>query len=340
MRRLIAILVVALLAAPGLWWRSPPPPPPAIDRPVPAREWDLVLEPLALAGRSAGQADVVEAWALRSGYPGFGGYSSLARLGDGRLLAASDTGRMLAFAPPGAPPGPARMGPFAGRWEPNKFLVDIEAVTRDPVSGRIWVAYEGSNAIERFEPGLTDGKRLRPIAMHGWPGNSGPETLLRLADGRFLAISEGRAGWRGAAHPALLFPSDPVEGAEPIGFAFDAPDGFRPVDAAQLPDGRVLVLLRRFDWLPPGFKTRVLVADPAEIREGGTWHGQPIAAIQAPSPAENYEGLAVEPDTGGAVRLWLISDDNRSVFQRTQLLALRWHPDNKKARGNPARPAN
>ena len=336
MRRLIAILLVAMLAAPGLWWRAAPPP--AIDRPVPARDWDLTLQPLALSERSAGEAEIVGAWTLRSAYPGFGGYSALTRLGDGRLFAASDTGRMLAFAPPGAPPGLARMGFFAGRWEPNKFVVDIEAITRDPQSGRLWVAYEGSNAIERFEPGFTGAKRIRPMTMHGWSGNSGPETLLRLADGRFLALSEGRASWSGGAHPALLFPSDPVEGAEPVRFAFASPDGFRPVDAAQLPDGRVLVLLRRFDWLPPGFKTRVLVADPAEIREGATWRGEQIAAIEAPLPAENYEGLAIAPEADGAVRLWLISDDNRSLFQRTQLLALRWHPDRKKARGNPARP--
>lgn len=335
MRRLIAIFLVALLAAPGTWLRSPPPP--AVERPSPGG-WDLVLEPLRIANPEVGEARIVGAWVLDSAYPGFGGYSALVSLGGGRLFAASDTGRMLAFAPPGSAPTAPEMERFADRWQPNKFLVDIEGMTREPDSGRIWIAYEGSNAIERFERDFTGAKRIRPAAMREWPGNTGPETLLRLADGRFLVISESRGGWFGGAHPALLFPSDPVEGAEPIRFAFDSSDGFRPVDAAELPDGRVALLLRRFDWLPPGFKTRVIVADPAKIREGAGWTGRSIAEISAGGPVENYEGIAAEPLADGAVRLWLISDDNRSVFQRSQLLELRWDPQREGPRGQPARP--
>lgn len=319
----MAILALAALAAPGLWWRTPPPP--AIERPAPGG-WDLMLQAMSVTSREMGEARVAGAWVMDSDYPGFGGYSALVRLDDGRLFAASDTGRMVVFAPPGAGPAPAQMGWFAGRREPTKFAVDIEAMTRDPTSGRVWLAYEGRNAIERYEPGLRSPRRVQPAAMRGWPSNTGPETLVRLADGRFLVLSESHGGWFGTGHAGLLFPSDPIEGGEPVRFVMKTPRGLRPVDAAQLPDGRIAVLLRRVQWLPPDFVTRVVVADPAKIREGGTWTGREIAAISSPGPSENYEGLAVEPLPGGAVRLWLISDDNRSAIQRTQLLALDWRP--------------
>lgn len=284
------------------------------------------MQPLRVARPEAGEARIAGAWVLESDYPGFGGYSALVTLADGRLFAASDTGRMLVFAPPGAGPAPARMGWFAGRRQPDKFAVDIEAMTRDPATDRVWLAYEGRNAVERYEAGLAAPRRVQPETMRDWPSNTGPETLARLADGRFLVLSESRGGWFGRGHAGLLFPGDPVEGGNPIRFLMKTPRGMRPVDAAQLPDGRIAVLLRRLDWLPPEFVTRVVVADPAEIREGGTWTGREIAAVVSPGPSENYEGLAVEPQRDGAVRLWLISDNNRSVIQRTQLLALDWRP--------------
>jgi hypothetical protein len=331
LRPIVAILLVALLAAPGTWVREPPPGPPDYRQ-------RMSLTPLPLPVRRAGALEVIGAWLLRSRHPGFGSFSAMVPLGDGRLLAASDTGHMAAFAEPGRPAAPPQLGWFAGRREPNKFLVDIEGMTRDPATGRIWVSYEGANAIERFERDFTGARCVSPAAMRGWPSNTGPETLVRLADGRFIVISEARADWSGNAHPALLFARDPVEGGEPTRFLFAAPAPFRPVDAALLPDGRVLILLRTWDWLPPGFRTRLVVADPAQIAPDGVWRGTEIARIEAPLPEDNYEGIAVEDAGGGAVDVWLVSDDNDSPWQRELLLHLRWPHAYEKARGIAAGP--
>ncbi|MGN6496099.1 MAG: esterase-like activity of phytase family protein, partial [Tsuneonella sp.] len=275
---------------------------------------------------------------LRSRYPGFDSFSAMVPLGGGRLLAASDAGHMAAFGEPGRQAPAPHIGWFAGRKQPNKFLVDIEAMTRDPATGRIWVAYEGSNAIVRFESDLTRPRGVRPPAMRDWPGNTGPETLVRLRDGRFIVISEARTDRRANEHPALLFASDPVEGGEPLRFRFAAPGRFRAVDAALLPDGRVLILLRTWDWLPPRFRNRLVVADPSQIEAGKVWTGVELARIEAPLPSDNYEGLAVEDAGGGAVDVWLISDDNRSSWQRELLLHLRWPHAYEKARGIAAGP--
>jgi hypothetical protein len=132
--------------------------------------------------------------------------------------------------------------------------------------------------------------------------------------------------------PGLLFPSDPVAGSTPKRFRFVPHEGFRPVELAQLPDGRVLILLRKVNWrIPPTFSGKLMLADPATIREGKPWLAEFVADLAEPLPTDNYEGMAVEPDGRGGAVLWLISDDNEMTLQRTLLLKLHWRP-NAKAR--------
>jgi hypothetical protein len=245
---------------------------------------------------------------------------------------------MMHFTPPGRPQRGLRIGYFGQDPNRPKWQLDIESMTRDPASGRVWQGFESDNRIERTDAGFGARDTVRPEAMRGWPSNAGPEAMVRLADGRFVVIAEGAGHWRDAEVPGLLFPSDPVAGAEPLAFRFVLPPGYRVVDMAQLPDGRVAILLRRIAWgLPPGFTGQLVLADPATIRAGEPWRIEPLADLVAPLPSDNYEGLAVEPDGAGGTTLWLISDDNDSFLQRTLLLKLRW-PANAKARGNARAP--
>jgi hypothetical protein len=174
---------------------------------------------------------------------------------------------------------------------------------------------------------------VSPAAMRDWRATFGAEAMVRLADGRFVVLAEGSRDWFGEGMPGLVFPSDPVAGAPPAAFRFAPPPGFRPVDMAQLPDRRVLILLRRVDWgIPPVFSGKLMLADPVALRPGEEWRAEPVADLATPLPTDNYEGLAVEPDGKGGVVLWLISDDNEMALQRTLLLKLAW-PANAKARG-------
>jgi hypothetical protein len=97
------------------------------------------------------------------------------------------------------------------------------------------------------------------------------------------------------------------------------------VDAAQLPDGRVLVLTRKIVLGWPAFESLLLVGDPRTIRAGETWEPSLFAQLDSLLPRENYEALAVQRE-GGGVALWLMSDDNFSSFQRTLLARLRLRP--------------
>lgn len=316
--RLLATLSIAVLAAPGTWLRTPQ----RDDfRPI------LHLAPIEADQGRAGELAIEGVWELRSPNSHFGSYSALLAMPDRRLLAASDRGRFLRFAPPGAAPHPPEFGVIGGDIAGDKRAVDAEALAGDAERDRIWVAYEGRNSIVRFGPGLSKGEAAAPHAMRAWSSNSGPETLARLPDGRFLVIEEGQPRWSQRSHAALLFPDDPVDGAESIAFRYAPPAGYRPVDATPLPDGRVLILHRKVALgLPYSFSVRIAVADPAAIRPGEVWRGREIGAIAAPLPTDNFEGIAAVPRADGSVTVWLISDDNNAALQRTLLYRLRWAP--------------
>lgn len=329
MWRLPLLLLVALGLAPGTWVRP--------QLPAPDFRSPLSVERLALPHADLGALTFTGAWRLQSPNSHFGGYSALVVLDDDTALAASDRGRMLHVTLPGRGPIAFAFDYFGGQREDAKNQADIEALTRDPANGRLWAAYESTNQIERHDAGFHTVARVEPEAMEDWPGNAGPEAMVRLHDGRFIVLAEASPDWLATDNPALLFSGDPVEGAEPLAFRFAPPPGYRPVDMAELPDGRVLILLRDVHvGLPPRFVTRLIVADPAEIGADVPWRGKTVADITAPVPSENYEGMAID-SRGDTPVIWLISDDNTMRYQRTLLLRLEWR-GYAKARGFPRAP--
>ena len=326
--RLALLGLVAIVLAPGTWLRSTPPPPDDSQQ-VTIRRLEVPrirLNGAEGAERVADAPILDAAWQLTSPNSQFGSYSALLLLPGGRFLAASDRGALLKFGLGDAAEGD---GPLLRRIFADdggsKNLSDLEALTRDPATGRIWAAYESRNAIVALDADMRLIRSSRPAAMADWPSNGGPESLVRLADGRFIAMAEASRAWFANSVPALLFGVDPVNGTEPVRFRFAAPNGFRPVDMAQLPDGQVLILTRRFvPGLPPEFETKLVLADPGTIRPGMIWRGRTIATIAEGLPTDNYEGLAIEEREDGIVVIWLISDDNGGQFQRTLLLRLLW----------------
>ncbi|WP_284123957.1 esterase-like activity of phytase family protein [Parerythrobacter aestuarii] len=321
-RRLILLVLVAVALAPGTWLRSAPPP-------VMLNAGVEVIR-LAIDKPRIGALDVIGTWQLKSEHSLFHGYSGLVALGGGKFLAASDAGAGLAFSMASGGPTDFELFPYDPDTRfTDKMYQDIEALAHDPGTGRVWAAFEGRNMIERREGDLSDPAQALPEPMRRWGENSGPEAMTRLSDGSFLMLGEGRAGFMGEEFPGLKWQRDPVLGDKPMEFSFAAPEGFRPTDMAALPDGRVLILVRRIAWgFPPHFKVVLLVADPAEIVVGESWSGTELARFDPPFPTDNYEGLAIEPGsdrgTGYPVMVTIISDDNAVSYQRTLLLRLQW----------------
>lgn len=282
----------------------------------------VTLGPLRYAG----------GWVLHGRTRGFGGISSMT-IEDGRFMLLSDTGTVtrFRFAGTGAQPEvcsfPLPDGPAgAGLRKANR---DSESSTYDPVSGHVWAGFETRNEIWRYTRGFAaaDG-RVAPRAMAGWDANEGAEAMVRLRDGRFIVLGETETR-ADHSHLGLLFAGDPVEGAASAEFGFTAPAGFRPTDIAELPDGRLLVLMRRFSAsagilsLTPGFSAALVTIDPRAIRPGATVPSMPVAELSPPLTVDNMEALAIER-RGGRTIVWIASDDNFFAAQRTLLLAFEW----------------
>lgn len=315
---LLALVVIGL--APGFIMNGPA-----------GRRSDVAVvtfTPLASRTGVEGALTLSGAWEMTSPHRWFGGFSALVA-GDGAaLIAGTDRGFLLdidlSHDLPRAASGNFR---FVGDSTPGQDeIVDLESLARDPQTGTLWAGFEADNIVMRFAANGT--RRLRaPPEMAEWRHNSGAETMTRLDDGRILMISEGTERASKALHEALLFPRDPATVGAAQRFSFVSPASYDPVDAAQLPDGRVLILLRRVEYaLPARFETAIAIADPDAIRAGKPWRARVIQKLTSGVYADNFEGMsylpsATDPDRGA---VWLIADDNFSIFQRSILVRFDW----------------
>ena len=306
--RLAAITALALLIAPGNWWRSAP---------VPSTSDMVQFVPLPATTPADWPEGLMleQAWHLDPANPAFSGFSALVLEGGG-FRGFSDFGGTAAIPRPTAGQMLVPVTALPAIREITN-TPDAEGAVYDGLSDTLWLSYEHHNAIRRIG---ADGRDafVRPAALRQLGANSGIEAMTRLPGGAFLMLSE-------RSKEGFLFASDPVESDAVMRFRTQLPPDFLPTDMALLPDGRVLVLLRALTWNFPPFASMLAVGDPADIREGEAWALRPLATIDQPGLRENYEGLAVEPADGGALTIWLISDSNRSVLQRTLLLKLRWN---------------
>lgn len=328
MTRLLILAVVALGLAPGTWVRTE----------VTLRDYDapLRITPIEGAAGVSGDLTLTGLWNLTSRNDHHHGFSALVQLPNGDLLSGSDRGRLLQIPLANGEPQSAgsRYDFLPGRGEKQRRLVDLEALTIAPDGEEFWMAFENSNAVERLtENGVIH--RRQPAEIAEFSNNSGPETLQRLADGRFLILAEGPEERGLPDRPGVLFDRDPTNpDAKGLQFRFVAPEGFAPVDATNLPGGKLAILLRRVEYaIPARFDGAIMVADPTEIEPGGQWSGAIIARFGLPNMAENFEGIAfvskpktevANGDQSGA--LFLIADDNQSTFQRSLLARLSWPP--------------
>jgi len=276
------------------------------------------LRPDAPTARRLGALRSLEGWWLRSNDPRFGGISAM-HVEAGAVTALTDAGRLYVFRVPRRGGSAAMLGRWLeGGPGTRKAARDSEAMAVAPRSA--WISFERQNLVRRYD---RRNWRLQvsaqPAAMRPWRANAGAEAMLRLADNRFLIFSEGRAGAAGGITPVLLFEGDPAEPGTPTRtLGYRAPEGFRITDAAQLPDGRILLLNRRVS-LVDGIQVKLTVAEKPDLKSGVLIEGRELAWFDARVTTDNYEALSVTQE-GGRTIIWIASDDNFMAFQRTLLM--------------------
>ncbi|MFT3965090.1 MAG: esterase-like activity of phytase family protein [Sphingobium sp.] len=319
MERIAAILAIFVLLMNGrhVDYKKPP-----LAIPITIVATPVPLDGSDPARRALGELRYLEGWELRSGHSGFGGFSSMHMRADGSLLMLSDTGEAVTFRPgTGRLRGVFRPLPYFGweKYEPN-WRWDSESLAVDEASGRAWVGIELTRRICRYSRdfGRVERCRAHP-AIQGWPETTGMESLVRLPDGRFLAIAEAARGPYGG-HDVILFPGDPVTraGERVVHLGYVPPDGYVPTDALWLGGGRMLVMNRRLA-LRGLFSGVLTLVEMGEPKAGQVLEGRVVARLEAPVQHDNYEAITLSWE-GGKPVLWVASDDNHLFFERTLLL--------------------
>jgi hypothetical protein len=273
---------------------------------------------------------------LTSTDPSFGGLSALHVAVDGRhFIAATDKSQWLRgeIRYDGDRPtsiAGAEMAPMLGadgRPLARRGWYDTEAMAADGNS--LIVGIERVHRIVRFDDGKSRlaarARELpRPREQSRLPSNKSIEGLVYVPQrlpaggrrpplaGTLIAFSE--RGLDAAGH-RLAF----LIRARNFGtFSLRRHDDFDLSDAAMLPDGDILVLERRFNWIQ-GIAIRIRRLGLAQIKPGALVDGPVIFEAGLGHQIDNMEGLAVH-QSQGAVVLTLVSDDNFSSIQRNLLL--------------------
>lgn len=282
----------------------------------------LQLDPEDPSRRTAGELTWAGGLHLTAGgEPGFGGVSGIDVDDDGRLVAQTDTGRLLRgrlrLDASGRLAGVdavtiQRLGDEAGAPYRRKVDADAEDVTLTPDGYA--VSYEQQHRILRYGS-LEGGRGERQAiaaAMARRPRNEGLEALA-WRKGRFYEGAEDGEIWR----------CDPGADGRCVSVMRTSPyPGYRltGLDAA----GRGFVAVYRGIDLLAGWRATIAWLEPARADGSGPWTARRLAVLGRPLTRDNMEGIAAVPRPNGGFRLYLVSDDNFQPFERTLLLAFDW----------------
>lgn len=268
-----------------------------------------------------GELSYVEGWALTSESEDFGGWSGLVKRSSG-FLAINDKGNWLEVMQDVGAEGKLVAGsislfdPSVG--EADKSDYDAESLVA--LSDGYLVGFEQEHRLMEVS---SVGDMATPydtgVDLSGLSSNSGIEAMALLPNGNLVMFAESGRDVKGRT-PAWLVSDGSYKSLE-----FSPPENYEATDAASLPNGDVVLLMRYYSLLT-GASAQVRHITAAEI-ESGVIRGRQIAEIRAPLNVDNMEGLDVQLLPDGTVRLFIISDDNFSSRQRTLFMVFDWAQD-------------
>ncbi len=319
----VSLLMISIVAGVGLLL------PPGDDAAIVAKDLGLptaikvTATPLALdlkapSGRVVVKVRYAGGWELSSDHDDFGGFSGLLIDADKQqLLSINDKGDWWQSpfdALSGAAPAGGMMSGYTRTSESDKVDLDAESLIR--YGNGFLVSFEQNHRLEYVkEPGAkpTPPEELAAIDFGGVSQNGGMEAIAHLHTGEVLAFAERGEGVDGRLKAWL------VSEMQASNLYFAPPKNFAPTDAAVLPNGDVLVLLRKYSAIE-GVAIKVHHIKAESIVAGTVLKGTEILHLTPAGPVDNMEGLDVVPVDDTTVRLVMIADDNFNPLQRTLLM--------------------
>lgn len=259
----------------------------------------------------------------------FGGLSGMEVLQDGRLIAVSDFGdwieARLVLDEAGSLTGiedvrgavmrDENAQPFA-----NKEAADAEDLTQ-LTDGRFAVSFEQTQSIRIYDlnrdgpfGAARPGPQLEGAST--LPPNNGLEALSVTESGALVAGAEGGSS---ADTPMWVAPVDARAPVPPTA-RYRPERGYSLTGLDRLPDGD-FVALERFYAPVIGPRARITRFSANALMAGGEITPEELLRIAPPMPVDNFEAISAVRAPDGAVRIYILSDDNFSERQRTLLLA-------------------
>ena len=221
---------------------------------------------------------------------------NLSGIGGGEIGALiGPDGRAIADTSQGDSESMARLG--------NALVVGLEGRRH-----RLWLYRPGGHPFARTPLRLTTPRLLRRA-----PVNGGIEALTELPGGGLFMVAEQFPKAPENFHAWLL------DGRKWRRRSYARHGLFRPVGAAAMRSGDVLVLERRFTWVD-GVASRIVRLGAAALRSGEVLEGKELAVLDRPLVFENFEGIDTRPGPSGTTLIYLVSDDNFNVLQNTLLV--------------------
>ncbi len=322
----LAILALALIPAAA----QPPRDPAGVQRIDISAQAIEAFDPRNTSRKRFGALEFRGGLVLESPAKDFGGISALRVRADGRnFISVTDKGYWLRgrIVYRGSTPiaiTDAEMAPILGpdRWPlKNRGWYDTESLADD--GGTLYVGIERVHRIVRFDYGR-DGLLARgipipvPLGFRTLPSNGSLECLVMPPQGgplggTLIMVSENGLDARGNILGFL------IGGGADGSFSLKRTDDFDVSDCALTPNGKLLILERRFSWTS-GLAMRIRSVPLAALKPGATVDGPELILADMAHQIDNMEGLSVHRAPDGALVLTLISDDNFSPLQRTVLL--------------------
>lgn len=277
-----------------------------------------------------GRLDYLGGLSLAGNEGGFGGYSGITVDADGAgLWAISDTGHWLRLdfqrneASLPVDVAAAQILPLRdanGAAITRKTLNDAEGLRRLP-DGRWLVAFERAHRLWLYDRpgGVAIATVAAPADIAQQPDNGGIEAIAAFANGDLLLFSEDMPALNGGeGHAAWLWRNGAWRD-----LVWPARDDFKPTDAVALPNGDVIVLERYFRPLI-GPKARLQRIPADAIGSDAVLKAELLAEWAAPYSVDNMEALDVRRAPDGSLWLYVMSDDNQNILQRTLLMVFRY----------------